>query len=150
MYQKIHIENQPVYIPNIGFKTGRYQFNSSTYFIRGLFHSGHYSVTAFYSRLGELVLDGQIRGLSTFHVDGGLLLDNVFFFDAPDCLGVMKLFARLNDACTAGYVQPLPDMEFVHPAAHALLYSLGGFSGGSVDCYLHADPDAVDLNQKVR
>jgi len=150
MYQQIEIEKQVVYIPNIGFRAGQYQFNSSTYFIRGLFDSGHYCVTAFYSRLGELVLDGQIKILSAFHVDGGLLLDNVFFFDAPDCLAIMKLIVRLNDACAAGYVQPLPDMEFVHPAAHALLYSLGGFSGSSVDCYLNADPDAVDLNQKIR
>jgi hypothetical protein len=150
MYQQIFIENQPVYIPNIGFRAGRYQFNPSTYFIRGKFFPGHYSVTAFYSRLGELVLDEQIKSLSAFHVDGGLLLDNVFFFDAPDSLGVMKLIVRLNEACVTGYVQPLPDLEFVHPAAHALLYSLGGFCGNSDDCYLHADPEAVDLNRKVR
>lgn len=150
MYQQILIENQPVYIPNIGVKTDRYLFKPSTYFIRGKFFSGHYSVTRFYLRLGELVLDKQISGLSVFHVEGGLQQDIVFIFDAPDCMEVMKLIVRLNDACVAGYVPPLPDLEFVHPAAHALLYSLGGFSGSSADCYLNADPDAVDLNQKVR
>lgn len=74
----------------------------------------------------------------------------VFVFDAPNCQDVMKMIVALNGACIAGICPPLPDMEFVHPAAHALLYSLGGFSGSSADCYLNADPDAVDLNRKVR
>ena len=149
MYQQIQIEFQPAFVPAIG-NIGAYQFNSSTYFIRGLFSRGHLAKTSFYSRLSVLEIEGKIRNLSMGYHKGIPSNDFVFLFDAPDCLAVMKVIVALNEACVAGRVPPLPDMEFVHPAAHALLYSLGGFSGSSADCYLSADPNAVDLNQKVR
>lgn len=150
MYQKIHIEGQPAYIPVLVNGAVGYQFNSSTYYLRGWFSSGHCSARLVYSRLGDLEVDGDIRRLSVFNCGGVGGLDMVFAFDATNCLPVMRLLVRLNEACVNGQLQPLPDMEFVHPAAHALLYSLGGFSGSSADCYLNADPNAVDLNQKVR
>lgn len=149
MYQKIHIENQPVFVPCCG-ESCNYLWNPSTYFIRGLFLPGHYRVTSFYARLGTLATKGEIRNVKFYFTDGVFGCDRVFIFDAPHCLAVMKLIVALNERCIACHVPPLPDLEYVHPAAHALLYSLGGFSGSSVDCYLHADPDAVDLNQKVR
>lgn len=149
MYQQIQIESRPAFVPAIR-NIGAYQFNSSTYFIRGLFSRGHLTMTSFYSRLGMLEIVGKIRNLSMGYHNGIQSNDFVFFFDAPDCIAVMKLIVALNERCIACNVPPLPDLEYVHPAAHALLYSLGGFSGSSADCYLHADPDAVDLNQKVR
>lgn len=149
MYKQVSIEFQPAFVPAISESVAG-RWNSSTYFIRGLFRRGYLSSTRFYSRLSRLELDGEIRGLSVFSLGGSDEHDFVFVFDAPDCLGIMKLIVALNGACIAGNCPPLPDMEFVHPAAHALLYSLGGFSGGSTDCYLNADPNAVDLNQKVR
>lgn len=150
MYQVIRIEDEVTYIPFVGDRVAGCQFHASTYFIRGLFSHGHYNVTTFYARLGELEVGGAIRNLSYYHVKGSFDCDHVFFFDAADSLEVMKLFVRLNDACVGGYVPPLPDLEFVHPAAHALLYSLGRFSGDSADCYIHVDPCSVDLNKKVR
>lgn len=149
MYKQVQIEFQPAFVPAISESVAG-RWNSSTYFIRGLFRRGYLSSTRFYSRLSRLELDGAIRGLSVFSLGGVDEHDFVFVFDAPDCLGIMKLIVALNGACIAGNCPPLPDMEFVHPAAHALLYSLGGFSGGSPDCYLNADPNSVDLNQKVR
>lgn len=149
MYQQIQIEFHPAFIPSIG-KVEAVKWASSTYFIRGLFRSGFLSSTSFYSRLGLLERFGSIRNLSVFYHNGVVGHDLVFVFDAPDCLPVMQLIVAINGACIAGNCPPLPDMEFVHPAAHALLYSLGGFSGSAADCYLSADPDAVDLNKKVR
>lgn len=149
MYQQIQIEFQPAFVPAIG-DIEAYQINSSTYFIRGLFSPGHYPFTSLYARLGDLERYHHIRRLHHFVTCGGCRLDRVFFFDAPNCLPVMRVFACINEACVKGRVHPLPDLEFVHPAAHALLYSLGGFSGSSADCYLCADPNAVDLNQKVQ
>lgn len=149
MYQQILLDNLPVFIPKVA-NASKYQFVSSTYYIRGLFGRGRYSATSFYARLGELEFADKIRHLSMFYTIGGGENDIVFFFDAPGCMDVMKLIVRLNEDCVGGWVPPLPDMEFVHPAAHALLYSLGGFSGGAADCYLYADPNALDLNRKVR
>lgn len=148
MYQQIQIEGKPVFVPMLEWRAKMYQFNSASYFIRARFCSGHYPASSFYARLGELDFASIVRNLSLFYVKE--CRDHVFLFDAADSLEVLRLFVRLNQDCEGGWVQPLPDLEFVHPAAHALLYSLGGFSGGSADCYLQADPDAVDLNQKVR
>jgi hypothetical protein len=148
MYQKIHIECQPAYVPVIG-KIELYDFKPSTYFIRGIFSRGHFAASSFYSRLGGLELEGKIKNLHVYSA-GNAERVWVFLFDAPHSLDVIKLFVALNELCALSFIPPLPDLEFVHPAAHALLYSLGGFSGGSADCYLNADPDAVDLNQKVR
>lgn len=150
MYQKIFIEYQPAFVPVFSEMAGNYQFNSSTYYIRGLFGRGHLPLSTLYVRLGDLEVEGKIRNLKVFRAGESTILDRVFIFDAPNCLGIMGLFVGLNEACLEGKLQPLPDLEFVHPAAHALLYSLGGFSGSSADCYLSADPNAVDLNQKVR
>ena len=149
MYKQVQIEFQPAFVPAIS-ESVAVRWASSTYFIRGLFRRGYLSSTRFYSRLSRLELDGAIRGLSVFRLGGVDEHDFVFVFDAPDCLDIIKLIVALNEACIAGNCPPLPDLEFVHPAAHALLYSLGGFSGSSADCYLSADPNAVDLNQKVR
>lgn len=149
MYKKVQIEFQPAFVPAIRESVAG-RWNSSTYFIRGLFRRGYLSSTRFYSRLSRLELDGAIRGLSVFSLGGVDEHDFVFVFDAPDCLDIMKLIVALNGACVAGNCPPLPDLEFVHPAAHALLYSLGKFSGGYMDSYLLADPGAVNLNQKMR
>lgn len=148
MYKQVLIESQPTFVPAISESVdGRW--NSSTYFIRGLFRRGYLSSTRFYSRLSQLELDNAIRGLSVFDIGGVDEHDFVFVFDAPGCWGIMKLIFALSEACINGNCPPLPDMEFVHPAAHALLYSLGGFSGSSADCYLRADPCSVDLNEKL-
>lgn len=150
MYQIIRIDGRLAYVPLVSGKNESYLFNSSTYFIRAYSGDGHYSMTrSFYSQLGNLEVEGKIRHLRLFYAAGGCGLDMVFVFDAPDSLEVMKLFVRINDECVKGKVKPLPDLEFVHPAAHALLYSLGKFSGDYADSYLLADPGAVDLNQKV-
>lgn len=148
MYKQVQIEFQPAFVPAIS-ETEADRWHISTYFIRGLFRRGYLSSTRFYSRLSRLEIDGAIRGLSVFSLGGVDARDLVFVFDAPGCLEIIKLIAALNRACITGNCPALPDLEFVHPAAHALLYSLGGFSGGSADCYLNADPNAVDLNQKV-
>jgi hypothetical protein len=149
MYQQIFIENQPVFVPCLSYSCTRLWW-PSTYFIRGFFSRGHYGFTSFYARLGELEVKGEIRNVGFYFTDGVFGCDRVFVFDAPDSLEIMKLFVRLNDECVKGKVRPLPDLEFVHPAAHALIYSLGKFSGDSEDCFLRADPASYNLNQKIR
>jgi hypothetical protein len=152
MYKQIQIEFEPAFVPAIG-NIETYPFNSSTYYIRGIFSRGRMEVNTFYFRLATMEFENKIRLLRTFcsfDSNGIMGRDFVFVFDAPSCQDVMKMIVALNEACVSNKISPLPDLEFVHPAAHALLYSLGGFSGDYADSYLLADPGAVDLNRKVR
>ena len=146
MYQKVLIEGQSAFVPILESQRVMYEFNVSSYYIRARFCPGHVMPSSFFARLGGLDFTERIRNLSLYFTRGSINYDHVFAFDAGDAFDVLNMFRQLNMACVNGKLPPLPDLEFVHPAAHALLYSLGGFSGSSADCYLSADPDAINLN----
>lgn len=145
MYQKQFVDGSSVWFPH----------PVCTWQISGFADCYYLLARGRYGRLSLGRLSREFYDLQSLHLIRDLRQnlysygDAVWAWRSYSFDPVVEMLRALADLNVRGLIQPLPDFELVHPAAHAAAITLGHFSYckgcSQSECWAAYDPLAVNL-----
>lgn len=112
------------------------------YFLKAIGGYGKLSMGRLSRELYDLQSVGQIRSVRQSLLADGSAVWAWRCESSEPVANVLRGLMRLN---MLGRLQPLPDLEFVHPFAHSSILTLGVFSMSSTEVWRNVDPLAFNI-----